>query len=326
MYVITGGAGFLGSALLWQLNGMGVDDIVIVDNLGESEKWRNLVNGRYADYLHRDRFLEMLKDNTLPFHIDGLAHLGACSSTTEKNADFLMENNFHYSQEVCRHVLEQGGRFINASSAATYGRGEFGYRDDPGLMPKLKPLNMYGYSKHLFDLWLLRQGLLDSVASLKFFNVFGPNEYHKGAMASVACKLHTEIREQGTATLFASNNPQYGDGEQMRDFVYVKDCSALMAWLLLEAPHVNGVRNVGSGTARTFNDVAGAVFSSMGKEPRIKYIPMPEQIAKQYQNYTCADMAWLEKVGYGKKFHTLEEGIGDYVGNYLEGEELWLHG
>ena len=324
MHIITGGAGFLGSALLWQLNSLGIDDILIVDNLGKSDKWRNLVKSRYQDYMHRDKFLAAISSSGLPFRIDSITHLGACSSTTETDSDFLMENNFHYSREVCRFALERGARFINASSAATYGAGEHGFGDCEAGIARLRPLNMYGYSKQLFDLWLLRENLLTEAASLKFFNVYGPNEYHKGSMASVASKLHSEIGDTGQATLFASNTKEIGDGEQKRDFVYVKDCARLMAWLLTDGNHVNGIRNVGSGMARTFNAVARAMFAAMEKPARIRYRPMPAQIAANYQNYTCADMGWLKSSGYPFQFTELEDGICDYALNYLAKPDRYL--
>lgn len=324
MHVITGGAGFLGSALLWQLNCMGIDDIVIVDNLGKSQKWRNLVKAKYRDYMHRDRFIELIRSGNLPFRLESLTHLGACSSTTEADADFLMENNYHYSRDVCRYALEHGARFINASSAATYGNGEHGFKDDETLVSCLRPLNMYGYSKQLFDLWLLRENLQTSAASLKFFNVYGPNEYHKGDMASVASKIFTEISASGKATLFAANVPTIADGEQKRDFVYVKDCARLMAWLLLEAKDINGIRNVGTGCAESFNNMAGAVFEGMGKPVNIVYKPMPTELARNYQNYTCADMGWLEKVNYPWHFSNVREGIRDYVRNYLAKSDSYL--
>lgn len=324
MHIITGGAGFLGSALVWQLNQLGIDDIVIVDNLASSQKWRNLVKTKYADYIHRDRFLEMVKAGNIQFRPRTITHLGACSATTETNCDFLMENNYHYSRDVCRFALEKGARFINASSAATYGAGENGFSDDLELVPRLKPLNMYGYSKQLFDLWLLASNLHTEVASLKFFNVYGPNEYHKGAMASVASKLYSEISATGIATLFASNTPEIPDGEQKRDFVYVKDCARLLAWLLLDSPQSNGIHNVGSGQAESFNHLAENVCKAMGKPARIAYRPMPVEIAANYQNYTCADMSWLANSGYPGKFSSLEAGIQDYVRNYLAKADRYL--
>lgn len=324
MRIITGGAGFLGSALLRRLNARGIDDIIVVDNLGSSQKWRNLVKARYADYMHRDRFLELIKSGGFRFPVESVTHLGACSSTTEADGDFLMENNFHYSQAVCRFALDRGARFVNASSAATYGAGEHGFSDDAALIPKLRPLNMYGYSKQLFDLWLLREKLAGSVASLKFFNVYGPNEYHKGPMASVACKLYREIGETGRATLFASNTHGLVDGEQKRDFIYVKDCAELMAWLMLDAPHINGIRNAGTGRAAAFNAVARAVFAAMGKPVSIDYKPIPAAIAASYQNYTCADMTWLKNSGYPGGFADIEAGIADYVRNYLATSDVYL--
>lgn len=324
MYIITGGAGFIGSVLLRQLNKRGLEDIVIVDNLANSEKWRNLVKGRYADYLHRDHFLDLVRRRSLPWGVEAIIHLGACSSTTEKNADFLMENNFHYSRELARHALEKGLRFINASSAATYGGGELGFSDRRELVEKLRPLNMYGYSKQLFDLWLLREGLDKEVASLKFFNVYGPNEYHKGDMQSVVVKLWREVRDTGEATLFASNVAGLGDGEQKRDFVYVQDCAALIDWLLTDGIKTGGIMNVGTGRARAFNELALAVFSAMGKKPAIKYCPMPAQLEGKYQNYTCADMTWLKESGYSRPFFTLEAGVKDYVQNYLMGADAYF--
>lgn len=322
MHVVTGGAGFLGSALVWQLNGRGIEDIIVVDNLANSEKWRNLAHCKYVDYIHRDKFIEMIRKDDLPFALHSITHLGACSSTTETNADFLMENNFHYSQDVCRYALEKGARFINASSAATYGAGEWGFSDNVKLLDKLLPLNMYGYSKQLFDLWLKRENLLAEAASLKFFNVYGPNEYHKGDMASVASKLFAEISKSGHATLFASNREGIADGEQKRDFVYVKDCAKLMAWLLLDAPQVNGVKNVGTGNAETFNNVAKAVFDAMGMEADIRYREMPAELQKKYQNYTCADMSWLGDCPI--KFANVKAGVHDYVKNYLQSSDPYL--
>lgn len=324
MHVITGGAGFLGSALLRKLNSLGIEDIVVVDNLGESEKWRNLVKCRYLDYIHRDRFLEMATGGRLSFRLDTVTHFGACSATTEQNADFLMENNFHYSRDLCRAALEHGARFINASSAATFGAGEHGFPDGSAVVPSLRPLNMYGYSKQLFDLWLLREGLGNAVASLKFFNVYGPNEYHKGNMASVASKIYGEILANGKATLFASSVPCLADGEQKRDFVYVKDCVDLAAWLLLDAPDINGIHNVGTGEAASFNRMARAVFAAMDRPVRIEYQPMPASLAGNYQNYTCADMDWLGESGYPGKFRQVEAGMEDYIRNYLAKADRYL--
>lgn len=323
MYIVTGGAGFIGSAMIWRLNKAGVTDILVVDNLGQSEKWKNLVNRRFRRYMHRSEFLESLRRNTLNGPVEGIIHMGACSSTTEKDADFLMANNTAFSIEVCRFALERGARFINASSAATYGNGAQGFSDAPDRIHTLRPLNMYGYSKQLFDLWLLDNELADSVASLKFFNVYGPNEYHKDSMRSVVCKAFFEIADTGGMRLFKSDHPQYADGGQMRDFVYVKDCVELMFWLL-STPSAGGIFNVGTGRARTWNDLIGAVFTAMDREPHITYIDMPENLKGKYQYFTQADMAWLQEKACPVSFTSLEDGVADYVQHYLAGEDPYL--
>lgn len=320
MHIVTGGAGFLGSALLWELNRAGVEDILVVDNLGHGEKWKNLASRAYADYMRRDEFIRLVRQGgTAPWSVESVAHLGACSSTTETDADFLMSNNFHYSREVCLWALERGARFIQASSAATYGDGSQGFDDDPALLPRLRPLNMYGYTKHLFDLWAARQGLLGKIACLKFFNVYGPNEYHKGDMRSVVCKAHTEIRATGRLRLFRSRHPDYPDGGQMRDFVYVKDAAGVMAWLLRH-PAANGIFNVGAGRARSWNDLARAVFAAMDMPVRIEYVDMPANLRGKYQNYTCAHTERLAAAGCPPCAASLEAGVEDYVRNYLEAE------
>ena len=316
MYIVTGGAGFIGSVVVRHMNNMGIDGIVVVDNLASTEKWRNLVKCRYVDYMHRSRFRDLLVRNALPFTLDAVVHLGACSATTERDADFLMENNFHYTRDVCTATLEQGGRFITASSTATYGDGSQGFSDHEEGIPALRPLNMYGYTKQLFDLWLLREHCQREVASLKFFNVYGPNEYHKGDMRSVALRAFGQIGETGRLKLFKSDVPGLADGEQKRDFVYVKDCAVLVGWLL-EKPSVGGIRNVGTGQARTFNDLGRAVFAAMGREPAIDYIPMPPELIGKYQSYTCADMDWLAKTACPVRFRSLEEGVTDYIQQYL---------
>ena len=323
MYIVTGGAGFIGSAMIWRLNKAGVTDILVVDNLGQSEKWKNLVNRRFRRYMHRSEFLEAIRRNTLSGPVEGIIHMGACSSTTEKDADFLMANNTAFSIEVCRFALERGARFINASSAATYGNGAQGFSDAPDRIRTLKPLNMYGYSKQLFDLWLLDNELVDSVASLKFFNVYGPNEYHKDNMRSVVCKAFFEIAGTGGMRLFKSDHPQYADGGQMRDFVYVKDCVELMFWFL-STPSAGGIFNVGTGRARTWNDLICAVFAAMDREPHIAYIDMPENLKGKYQYFTQADMSWLQEKACPVSFTSLEDGVADYVRHYLAGEDPYL--
>ena len=324
MLIVTGGAGFLGSALLWGLNEAGRDDILVVDNLGSGEKWKNCVNRRYRDYLHKDAFLAAVTGGDNPFGtIEAIVHLGACSSTTETDAEYLMRNNFGYARAVARFALAQGARFVVASSAATYGDGSAGFDDDPHGLDALKPLNMYGYSKHLFDLWARREGLLGELASLKFFNVYGPNEYHKGDMRSVVCKAFKQIRETGRLKLFRSYRPEYPDGGQQRDFLYVKDAVAVMLWLL-DHPEVNGIFNVGAGVARTWNDLASAVFAAMDREPAVDYVDMPGTLRGKYQYFTEAKMARLRGAGYDTPFHSLEEGVADYVRGYLAEKDCYL--
>ncbi len=323
MYIITGGAGFIGSAMVWRLNQEDIDDILIVDALGESEKWKNLVGLRYRDYMHKDEFLLRIREGRAPGQVEAVIHMGACSSTTERNADYLMENNVHYSQAVCRYALDTGARFIQASSAATYGDGSRGFSDGLLSLFTLKPLNMYGYSKHLFDLWAFRENLLNKIACVKFFNVYGPNEYHKGDMRSMVCKAVEQVRETDALRLFKSDRPEYVDGGQMRDFVYVKDCVEVIRWLIGK-PDVNGILNLGSGTARTWNDLARAVFAAMEQPETIRYIDMPASLAGKYQYFTQADMSWLKRRDCPVRFHSLEDGVRDYVCNYLGASNPYL--
>jgi ADP-L-glycero-D-manno-heptose 6-epimerase len=317
MYIVTGGAGFIGSAMIWKLNRMGIDDILVVDNLGTSEKWKNLVNRRYADYMHRDAFIDMVARDALGNNISAIIHMGACSATTERDADFLMRNNLDYSKKLCLYAQRKNTRFINASSAATYGDGKRGFDDTVDDLDNLRPLNMYGYSKLLFDLWAKKNGYLNALASLKFFNVYGPNEQHKGDMRSMSNKAFHQINESGLIRLFRSIDPGYADGGQMRDFVYIKDCVEIM-WWLLENPAVNGIFNIGTGTARTWKDLAKAVFATMKLPERIEYIDMPEQLAGAYQNFTEARIERLRAAGYDAPMYSLEQGITDYVQQYLE--------
>lgn len=322
MYIVTGGAGFIGSAMIWKLNQMGIDDILVVDNLSTSEKWNNLVGLRYEDYLHRDEFLKFILEGEDPFDTEAVIHMGACSATTELDADFLMENNYRYTQYVCRHCLTNDARFINASSASTYGDGEYGFSDEDDI-DRLRPLNMYGYSKQLFDIWAKKGGVLDQIVSLKFFNVYGPNEYHKDDMRSVICKAHKQITETGKLKLFKSYREEYPHGGQKRDFVYIKDCVNIMAWFL-ENRDANGVFNVGTGTAREWNDLANSVFAAMGREPNVEYIEMPETIRDKYQYFTEATMDKLAKAGCDVKMTSLEDGAADYVQNYLAQDNPYL--
>jgi ADP-L-glycero-D-manno-heptose 6-epimerase len=316
MIIITGGAGFIGSAMAWELNRQGVRDILVVDNLGSTNKWRNLVGLKYHRYIHKDEFLGLTKTRYMEGRIEAVIHMGACSSTTEADCDYLVHNNLEYSKTLCRFALERDARFIYASSAATYGDGSRGFDDSDEAMEALQPLNMYGYSKHLFDLWLKGDGLLEKVAGLKFFNVFGPNEYHKDDMRSVVCKAFTQIRQTGKLKLFKSYRQEYAHGEQRRDFVYIKDCVRVIDWLLKNRG-VGGVFNVGTGQARTWNDLARSVFAAMGRETQVEYVDMPDTLRGKYQYYTCADLKKLAGRGCDVDFRSLEDGIADYVQNYL---------
>lgn len=317
MIIVTGGAGFIGSAFVWKLNQEGIDNIVIVDRLGTSDKWKNLVNLRFVNYIHKDDLLEMIDTDMVPFEVDAIIHMGACSSTTERDADYLWHNNYAYTKLLAEWALERNIRFIYASSAATYGDGTKGFSDNHKTIPELKPINMYGYSKQVFDLWALRQKLENRMAGIKFFNVFGPNEYHKGDMSSVIFKAFHQIKETGKVKLFKSYKKEYKDGGQMRDFVYVKDCVNVM-WWLFKNPKVNGIFNLGTGQARSWNDLIKAVFTAMKKKANIEYIAMPEALRNQYQYFTEAEMSKLKKTGCPVKFASLEDSVRDYVVNYLQ--------
>lgn len=315
--IVTGGAGFIGSAAIWQLNALGHDDILCVDALRTGDKWKNLVGLRVADVLHKDDFLARLARDPGQFGpVAGVLHMGACSATTERDADYLLANNTRYTATLCDWALARGTRFVYASSAATYGDGAQGFDDDPARLEALVPLNMYGFSKHLFDLQAQRSGRLARIAGLKFFNVFGPNEYHKGEMMSVVCKAVRQVRATGRLSLFESYRDDYGHGEQMRDFVYVKDCVRAMAWLL-EHPEANGLFNLGTGRARSWNDLAHAVFTALGVPPAIDYVAMPESIRDRYQYFTEATMSRLAATGCPVPRTALEDAVADYVTNYL---------
>ncbi len=321
--IVTGGAGFIGSATIWQLNKLGYDDILVVDALRSGDKWKNLVGLRITDALHKDEFLATLRRNSGAYQADTVIHFGACSSTTERDADYLLQNNTHYTSELCEWSLERHANFIYASSAATYGDAAGGFDDDPTRLESLVPLNMYGFSKHLFDRHAARTGLLDHIVGLKFFNVFGPNEYHKGDMMSVVCKAHRQILRTGELELFQSHKAEFAHGEQQRDFVYVKDAAAVIAWLVA-APQVHGLFNLGTGQSRSWNALAHAVFSAMRRPPNVRYVPMPEAIRDRYQYYTQASMAQLRAAGCPVKFSSLEDSVTDYVTQYLERDEATL--
>jgi ADP-L-glycero-D-manno-heptose 6-epimerase len=314
--IVTGGAGFIGSVLVEKFNREGVDDIVIVDHLGKGDKWRNLTGLRFSDYLAKDDFLERIGGGTWTDVPDAIVHLGACTDTTETDVDYLMANNYEYSRVLAQWAAAREVRFLYASSAATYGDGVCGF-DDAVDLDRLRPLNPYGFSKHLFDLWARRSGFLDRAAGLKFFNVYGPNEGHKGEMASFVFKAVCQIRSTGRVRLFKSRHPDWDDGEQRRDFVYVKDCVDVL-WWLLEHDRINGLFNLGGGRARSWNDLARAVFAALGLPPAIDYVEMPDALRGRYQYFTEARMDGLSATGCPLSFRCLEEGVEDYVRNHPE--------
>lgn len=315
MIVVTGGAGFIGSAVVWRLNTLSEDKIIIVDELGNEEKWKNLVALNFSDFINKNEFINKIKEG-VEFDIDSIIHMGADSSTTERNADHLLSNNYEYTKTLAEYCIVNDKRFIYASSAATYGNGTLGFDDDVNLCDKLRPLNMYGYSKNLFDLWAIKRGIIDKIAGMKYFNVYGPNEYHKGDMRSVVHKAFEQITTSGKVKLFKSRNPEYKDGEQKRDFIYVKDVVDITLFFL-ENKNKNGLFNVGSGVARTWNDLVTAIFEAMNKPVNIEYIELPEHLAEKYQYFTEAKLDRIKKAGYTNPINSLEDGITDYVQNYL---------
>jgi ADP-L-glycero-D-manno-heptose 6-epimerase len=320
MIVLTGGAGFIGSNLLKKLNDEGCDDILIVDSLGSGEKWKNLVGHSFKDFVHKSEFVARLKNNEFP-PIDVIYHLGACSSTTEKDADYLLENNFHYSRDLLLWAQKNYAKFMYASSAATYGDGALGYSDENDVSMKLRPLNMYGYSKQLFDEFVIKNGFDKKVTGVKFFNVFGPNEYHKGDMCSMVFKAYHQILKEGKVKLFASNDPVIPDGEQKRDFVYVKDCVEILYYFMNN--EVTGIYNLGTGQANSWIDLMKAVFSAMNLPEQIEIVEMPEYLRGKYQNFTQADMTKLKKVKSDLSFQSLRDSVKDYVQSFLTQENLY---
>ena len=327
MIIVTGGAGFIGSAIIWKLNTMGEKNIIAVDNLASSDKWINLRDLSFKDYIEKDSFIELIDRGAFKSDkIDCIIHMGACSSTTETDSRYLINNNYQYTKTLAWYCVNNGIRFIYASSAATYGDGENGFCDDDGAMDKLKPLNMYGYSKQLFDLYARSNNMLDKITGLKFFNVFGPNEYHKKDMRSLVNKAYHQIKKNGSIDLFKSHRPDYKDGEQLRDFIYVKQAVERVVYFM-ENPDKKGIFNIGSGGASTWNQLAAAIFSALKLKPDIKYIDMPVEIRDKYQYYTKADMSKFERIsggGAGLKTYSLEEAVKDYTLNYLEHNEKRL--
>lgn len=321
MIVVTGAAGFIGSCLVSRLNKAGYTDIVVVDDFSKKEKSQNLEGKLILAKVGRKDFIKWLSD--FGKEVEFIFHIGARTDTTEFNKEIFDELNVNFSKDVWNACVKFNIPLVYASSAATYGLGEFGYKDDHDIIPRLKPLNPYGDSKNDFDIWVLQQNVQPPFwAGLKFFNVYGPNEYHKGRMASVILHAYRQIKETGGMKLFRSHNPDYSDGGQLRDFVYVKDVVDVCLFLMEERP-ISGIYNLGSGKARTFLDLAKNTFANMGKEENISFIDTPEDIRDKYQYFTEADMSKLKKAGFKQEFHSLEEGVKDYVKNYLIGENYY---
>jgi len=327
MIVVTGAAGFIGSCLVKHLNDLGFSkNIVVVDDFYKTKKDPNLAEKSIREWIHRDIFIGWL--GRYHKQIEFVFHLGARTDTTEQDEEIFDTLNLNYSKEIWKICTKNDIPLVYASSAATYGLGELGYKDSHTIISKLKPLNPYGRSKNDFDIWALKQKTAPpNWAGLKFFNVYGPNEYHKGRMASVIFHTVRQIKSTGEMKLFRSHKKEYKNGEQKRDFVYVKDlvsvCEFFYENFQNEKNIENGLYNLGTGTARTFYDLAKNTFLSMGKEPNISFIDTPKDIRKTYQYFTEADMTKLREAGYKKKFYSLEKGITDYVKNYLIAEKIW---
>ncbi|MBI3211242.1 MAG: ADP-glyceromanno-heptose 6-epimerase [Simkania negevensis] len=325
LIVITGAAGFIGSGVVRALNDKGYPNLLLVDDFEKTEKWKNLRHKRFVDFISRHELFEFLQGKER--EVEAFIHLGACSDTVEIDGDFLMKTNYRFSVKLAEYALTHGHRFIYASSAATYGNGSKGFYDDEERLDELSPLNLYGFSKHMFDKWLKEQKVLDKVVGLKYFNIFGPNERHKGRMGSMVMHMYDQIQKEGRVRLFKSSEKEkYADGEQVRDFYYVKDAVKMTCFFLEN--DLCGIFNAGSGASHTWNQMAKQIFKLLDKKPNIEYIPMPEDLIKNYQNYTVADMSKfqsaLEKkeLSFENEF-TFESAIDDYVTNYLMKDVRW---
>ena len=315
--LVTGGAGFIGSGLIWALNRLGLRDILVSDQLGEDDKWLNLAPLDFDDYVPSTTLMECIQaDSPALRGIRWVFHLGACSVTTERDVGYLMENNYRYTKVLCDWAVSHGARFVYASSAATYGDGSNGMIDDEARIETLRPLNAYGYSKQLFDHHAKQRGLLSSIVGLKYFNVYGPNEWHKGDMRSLVNKAFDQVRETGKIRLFKSYKPAFGDGQQKRDFLYLKDAVDMTIHLATNE-NANGLFNVGSGKARTWIDLANAVFEALSLPPEIEFIEMPDMLRDKYQYFTEANIEKLKATGYSGPKFSLEQAVADYVQNYL---------
>ena len=322
--IITGAAGMIGSCIVRCLNDLGHTNLLLVDNLDIGFKWKNILGKSFIKLIGISEVFDWIESNQND--VEAIIHMGACSDTLEKRGDYLMDNNYHYTIKLAEFALERSVRFIYASSAATYGDGSKGFSDDESQLKDLEPLNLYGFSKHLFDLWALNEGVLDTVVGLKYFNVFGPNEAHKGRMASMIFKMFPIVQEKGVLELFKSSDPAFSDGGQQRDFIYVKDAARITCDFL--STRGGGIFNVGSGTPTTWNYLADQVFKACGIPTKIHYIPMPEDLVKQYQNYTCAEVGKLASYFNRQAKEPLcqfstSEAVFDYVQEYLAKDKRW---
>ena len=324
MIVITGGAGFIGSVLVWKFNRLGYENLIVVDQgAKKSAKWNNIKNHSFDGYLESDEFIKRLEKKEFNGRISAIFHMGACSDTTEMDKNYLRKNNSEFSERIANWAVQNKVYLCYASSAAAYGDGELGFSDDDRLTPRLKPLNPYGQSKLDFDIWVLKNKLENQIIGFRFFNVYGPNEYHKGPMRSMVQKGFEQIRDSGKLKLFKSYKNEYPDGGQKRDFIYVKDVVNTMIWFY-QRPKIKGIYNLGRGVAQTWNELAEALFHAMRKPKDIEYIEMPDSIRNQYQYFTEADLKKLKTTGYPAKFKNLNEGVRDYVCNYLSKEDSYL--
>ncbi|MBN1621587.1 MAG: ADP-glyceromanno-heptose 6-epimerase [Endomicrobiales bacterium] len=314
--ILTGGAGFIGSCLLWKLNKEGYDKILLVDDLKDgSEKEKNIEGKKFTDYLDKSELPKLVDRNKLKDY--GLIlHMGACSSTTGTDESYYLENNYGYTKKLAEYCLKNGIRFQFASSGATYGDGSKGFSDDDKVTPSLEPLNFYGKSKQLFDIWVLENKLQDKLVGYKFFNVYGPNEYHKKEMRSLICKRFDDVVREKKIKLFKSYNPGYKDGEQRRDFIYIKDALDAV-YYFIENPDKAGIYNVGTGKAHTWNELADALFGALNIPINIEYVEMPESLKDKYQYHTEAEIGKLRSAGYKKEFTSLKEAVKDYT-TYLK--------
>lgn len=313
--LVTGGAGFIGSAVVWGLNQRGCNNVVVVDRLRHSEKWRHLTGLQMCDYREADEFWPRIEAGTMD-KFDVVLHLGACSSTTEQDVAYLIRNNYALTKRLAYWALSIGARFVYASSAATYGDGHEGMRDTEHDVTRFRPQNAYGFSKYLFDCHAMKHGLLSHIIGLKYFNVFGPNEDHKGDMRSMVYKAWQQIVDKGRVQLFKSYRAEYPDGRQRRDFVYVRDAVA-MTLHLAGAERVSGLFNVGSGESHTWLELVTSVFQAMGRDPQIEFVDMPEHLRTRYQYFTCADISKLREAGYSAPVTPLPVAVNEYVTEYL---------